>query len=235
MNPIRNGRFTSSEIYKLMGAPIPKKTYIQEKNYERLLGRRLNSEASARPTLWGKFVEQRAFDLLDTVYKICSDVTISHPDINFWAGSPDLIKHVTHQSVVDIKCPFTLKSFCELVAIADSETLKKVKPEYYWQLVSNAILTNSNHAELIVYCPYKSELDEIREMTQNYDGDQNKIAWINWASDDELPYIVDGGYYKNINVLSFEVSQSDKDALTVEVIESGKKLITVNQEIETII
>ena len=39
------------------------------------------------------------------------------------------------------------------------ELLKENHPEYFWQLVSNAILMNVSFAELIVYMPYKDELE----------------------------------------------------------------------------
>jgi hypothetical protein len=61
-------------------------------------------------------------------------------------------------------------------------------------------------------------------MAANYDGDQNKIAWINWASDDELPYLIEGGHYQNLNIIRFEVPQADKDFLTKRVIELSKFL-----------
>ena len=62
-------------------------------------------------------------------------------------------------------------------------------------------------------------------MASNYDGNQNKFAWINWAEDKELPYLLDGGHYKNLNIIRFEVSQEDKDRLTIAVLNASKLLI----------
>lgn len=218
---MRAGNFTSSCIYKLMGNPktgdwsAPALTYIEEKRMELRLGRQLQGETGGRETSWGKMVERRAFELLSLDYRLISQDRIIHPEIEHWTGAPDL---ETDTTAAEIKAPFTLKSFCQMVDCdGDWEALKKVKPEYVWQLVSNAILTGKDSAELIVYCPYESELPEIREMVSNYDGDQNKVAWINWANDNELPYLLDGGYYKNLNIFSFEIPQKDKDALTERV------------------
>jgi len=36
-------------------------------------------------------------------------------------------------------------------------------------------------------------------------GDQNKISWLNWVEDDELPYLIDGNHYQNICSFEFEV------------------------------
>lgn len=238
-NKLRVGRFTSSSIASLMtlakdkvGFGKPALTYIAEKNMERRLGRSLTVESNAHALTWGKLVERRAFDLLGMEYKLCSADTITHEEFpEIWSGSPDLVKFDEGGTVVDIKCPITLKSFCQF---ADCKTIDEVREEhpdgedYYWQLISNSILTKSKYAELIVYCPYKSELQEIRDMASNYDGDnQEKIKWIFFAPDCDLPYLPDNGYYKNLNVIRFEVPEEDKALLTEKVIAAGKLLVNV--------
>lgn len=217
-NTNRIARITSSQCWKLFATPAKVKTYTQELKYEKKLGRGLGSETSAKPTTWGKFVEGRVFELLGLEYSLVSTETIKHPEVLHWSGSPD---GVTKTSVIDIKCPFTMKSFCELVDIIDSkdiENFKSEKPEYYWQLVSNSILTGTNEAELIVYCPFQSELNEIRIMCDNYDGaDQYKLRFIMEGDDVELPYILDGGEYTNLNIFKFTVPESDKQLLTEKI------------------
>jgi hypothetical protein len=214
----RVAHVTSSSSWKLLATQAKVKTYLKELAYEKKLGRGLGTELSAKPTTWGKFIESRVFDLLGLEYSLVSTDTIQHKSIAHWSGTPD---GTTKDSVIDIKCPFTMKSFCELVEIIESNDIEKFKddkPEYYWQLVSNSVLTEKTHAELIVYCPYKSELVDIRIACDNYDGaDQNKLMFIALASDDELPYLIDGGNYKNINIFKFEVPQSDKDLLTQKI------------------
>lgn len=244
MDAIRNGNFTSSEIYRLLSKKKgAREEYILECNMERNLGRALSKEESAKPLSWGKLVEARAFELLGLEYKLSSQETFTHPRIKYWAGSPDGNKFDEGKTVIDIKCPITLKSFCQLVdplygkpdAITGLMAMEIIRDEhkdgekYYWQLVSNAILTDSKYAELIVYVPYKSELNAIRELANNFEGDQNKVAWINWASDEELPYLNDGGYYKNLNIIRFEVPQEDKDLLAETVLKAGKELIETPQ------
>lgn len=224
-NTNRIGYFTSSNIYKLVGTPKPRATYIQEKKFERKLGRSLNKDESARPLNWGKLVEGIVFNIIGPEYSLTSQDTIKHPTIENWSGSPDGLKNGV---VMDIKCPYTMKSFCELAEICenkDLETFKKEYPEYYWQLVSNAILLNVDSAELIVYCPYKSELAMIRDVAQNVDTtDQFKYYFIAQSIDDELPFILDGGYYKNLNFFEFEVPVQDKEILTQSVIKANLEL-----------
>ena len=234
-NPARIGSFTSSEIYNLLkkdrsgkGFGVPALTYIEERNMARRLGRSLTTETNSRPTTWGKCLEPFAFQKLGFDYELVSDVTIQHPDIPYWCGSPDLIGA---NLVGDEKCPMTLKSFCQLVdpiynGLSGDEAIQIIREKhpdgekYYQQLVSNSILTNSTFAELIVYVPFRSDLDEIRLSA----ADRKEYRWIEYADDYELPWLVDGGYYQDVNIIHFEVPQSDKEILTNAVIEAGKLL-----------
>lgn len=235
MNPIRIGRFTSSQIYLLLTSDRtgkefgkPALEYIAEVNMERRLQRRLGTDTNSKPTSWGDLVERRVFELLPLQYTLSSAETIVHPDYDFWAGSPDGGKHDEGRTAFDIKCPFTLKSFCEAVDCKDEQEFRLKHSfgyKYYWQLVSNSILLNTTYAEMITYCPYKSELAEIKEMASNYDGDQNKIAWLNWATDDDLPWLPNDGYYKNLNILRWKVGDEDKHLLAEAVIKASKLLI----------
>ena len=234
-NPARIGSFTSSEIYNLLkkdrsgkGFGVPALTYIEERNMARRLGRSLTTETNSRPTTWGKCLEPFAFQKLGFDYDLVSDVTIQHPDIPYWCGSPDLIGA---NLVGDEKCPMTLKSFCQLVdpiynGLSGDEAIQIIREKhpdgekYYQQLVSNSILTNSTFAELIVYVPFRSDLDEIRLSA----ADRKEYRWIEYADDYELPWLVDGGYYQDVNIIHFEIPQSDKELLTNAVIEAGKLL-----------
>lgn len=232
MSPDRLGNFTSSEIVALtksgkkegsLGAPAL--TYIEECNMERRLGRPLENEADAKPTSWGKLIESRAFELLGLEYTLCSQETLSHPTIDCWKGSPDACKE--DGTVVDIKCPITLKSFCQLVDGMSIEAVRNIHPQgekYYWQIVSNAILTNSKYGELIVYVPYRSELEAIKDLASSAGESGEYTKWIYYASEDGLPFLIDGGHYKNLNIIRFEIPDSDKEFLTNRVLECKELL-----------
>jgi len=229
MKTERTANFSSSSIHKLIKEgrgsarfSAPGLTYIKEKRMEMRLGRQLTGETNAKPTNWGTFIEGRVFNMLPINFKLSSIDRYSHPAITNWTGSPDI---TTSDIVGDIKCPYTLKSFCEMVdTFGDIEAFKELKPEYYWQLVSNAILTDVDKASIVVYVPYREELEEIREAANNVDGDQNKIAFLNWAGDDELPYLIAGNHYENLNIMEFDVPQEDKDLLTQRVVEAVELL-----------
>lgn len=260
MDAIRNGNFTSSKIGLLMqegkkagSLSAPALTYIDELNMERRLGRSLTDELKARPLLWGKLLERRAFELLGTDYKLCSQETLPHPEIDCWAGSPDADRFNSEDhlqnAVIDFKCPITLKSFCQLVqpfydgktgmdyfnAIRSGYTdndgnwhdKHKDGEKYYWQLVSNACITKRNFIELIVYMPYRSELEAIRELCQG----QPDYYKIFFADEDELPFLIDDGYYKNINVMRAEVPLDDKQFLTSRVLLGREHLIEISEPV----
>lgn len=258
-NKQRIGNFTSSNIAALTtkdrsgnGFGAPALTYIAEKNMERMLGRSIDQESNAKPLTWGRLAEQYVFEeVLGMDYTFNAKDSLVHTEIPYWSGSPDGFKMVGNDKVVmDIKSPHTLKSFCQLVqplyddlqgmdamnAIRNGYAAKngtkydkhKSGEQYYWQLVSNAILTGCTKAELIIFAPYQSELSEIRKYAEGVP----EYYWITFAQDNELPYLIDGGYYKNINKIEFDVPQEDIELLTAKVKLAGKFLINNGQENE---
>jgi len=245
-NESRVGNFTSSGIVALVsmnrkgdGPGEPFYTYIEECLMEQYVGRTLDSDSDTRATSWGKLVEKRVLEeLLGVEYIPCSRETLTHRDFKFWRGTPDVSKD-NYETIGDAKCPTSIKSFCQLVGPAYDKQLNiihnpltigavrhnhKEGDKWYWQLVSNACITGAKYGELIIYCPYKHELNEIRELASNYDGNQNKVAWINWAEDYELPFIPKGKNVKNLNIIRFEIPKEDKQFLTDRVIMAGKLL-----------
>lgn len=237
-NSLRIGNFTSSEIEALasegqkagsIGKPYY--TYIEECNMERSLLRSISSETWSKETVWGEVCEPYAFDFLDTSYALTSRDTIAHPLYPFWVGTKDAIKYDPGKTVADIKCPFTLKSFCQFIeyfkigGIDEIRKRHKQGEKYYWQLVSNAILDDCKYAELIVFCPYQQHLDDVRHLARNIDSpDKYKYNWLAGAKDSELPYILVESKYEPLNTLRWEVNPNDKDFLTERVKEAGKLL-----------
>ena len=225
-NIFRIGNFTSSQIHKLVGPPAPLKTYLTEKNLERVLNSGIESEAHSNAMAWGNFLEQRVHNLLGFEYELCSNETDLHPTIICWAGSKDFI--VKGKKIAELKC-FQLKNFSlytNALLTGEIEIIKKEFPKEYWQAVSNAIINEVPNAELITYCPYESELDEIREMAMDYiESDAWKYRFIYESSPENLPHLKNNGFYKNLNRFEFEVPKADIDLLTEKVNEASKKLI----------
>lgn len=233
-NKNRIGNFTSSQIYKLCGAPAPIKTYVAKKNLERKLNTSIETEAYSQPMAWGTFLEQRVHEFLGLDYILCSNETDVHPTISSWAGSKDFI--VKGKKVAELKC-YQLENFAlytDAILSKDVKFIKEEFPKEYWQAVSNAIINNVKVAELISYCPFESELPEIKDMALNYSGDDAwKYRFI--YESNALPCIKDGGFYNNLNTFSFEVPKEDIDFLTNRVLESQKKLNKFYKPVETIV
>lgn len=213
---------TINDNPQLTGPPL---TYIEEKRIERRLGRSIDIEGYSRPMAWGLFMEMVVFSKVGMEYQMVSQDSDTHPTIAGWSGSKDLI--VPGVKVGEIKCyqPKKFAQYTDAILKRDVDIIRAEFPQEYWQLVSNAIINEVPNAEAITFMPYQSELDEIRQLAEDYDGsDQWKYRFIAEVPDCELPYLPDGGYYKNLNTFEFEVPQEDRDALTARVVESIKLL-----------
>jgi hypothetical protein len=134
------------------------------------------------------------------------------------------------ETVCDVK-GLQVKGFCEMIDAFNAGGITKVREvcesgdKFYWQITSNGCITGRNNGELILYLPYKSELEEIKHAAMNFDGpDPGRFKWIAYADDEELPYLVDGGHYKNLNFLSFPIPAKDRISLHAKVEEAGAEL-----------
>lgn len=237
-NEYRRGHFTSSNAYKLLtqnrkkdGFGSPALTYIKEKQLEIRMNTCLDGGAYTQALAWGNFIETRVYNVLGLNYKIASKDTVLHPKYGgFWSGSVDLYtvdEKGNKTSVAEIKCyqkkNFALYSDCLLQK--DIELFKKDFPKEYWQIVSNAIIHNVGIGEAIVYMPYVSEAKEIREMVDGFEGAELwQYRFIQEREIEDLPFLPDGGYYKNMCRFSFIVPEEDMDYLTKRMIEANKLL-----------
>jgi hypothetical protein len=227
-------------------------TFIHECNMERRLNKSVSTEATARALSWGRLLEVYLHSKLGTNYEYFSDVTHQHPAISYWVGTADFKNHKvtdsrpTAKAIVDSKCPWTPKSFCQLVdpwyagkrgmeywdAIRNGWTDSKGDrhkkhddaEKYFWQITSNSCIYNCTDGELIVYMPYKSDLDDIRTLASKMGAD-SEFFWIWNQTDDQLPHLVNDGYYKDINIFRFEIPVETKIFLHKRVVLAGKKLI----------
>lgn len=240
----RVGNFSSSQIYRLMskgrgnwspenvGAPF--NSYVREKQWERRLGRPLNGPIQGRPAIWGSFVEKFVYDQQSGVVIVSKD-RWAHPEIEGWTGSPDYFRPM-ERIVGDIKCPWTLTSFCEMVDLIEGgvEEFKAKKPEYYWQLVSNLILTGFDQCELTVFVPTLEQLMEIRELAEQaefHDNDHwagelnpDKVAFIPLIDHRELPFLPEDSQYNSTYTLRFTPPEEDIENLTKRVQMAVKQL-----------
>ena len=254
MKKTRVSNFSSSKIHKLCskgrGALSVENvgssyhTYIKEKKRENRLKRAIENRVYTYPIIWGIILEMYIFEeKLDTSFSDMNNVgRCSHPDIPEWTGIPDTFRR-NDLVVGDIKNPSSMTAFCDLVDCLENgvEYFKDNKPDYYWQLVSNAILTGVDKAELIFFVPKLNELKKIYDFI-NEKVDQNNIpsdmdvfqyeyilneinAYLEFNKlPKKIPYLPDDTEYKDFNTFTFDVPEEDKIFLTERVKMAVKEL-----------
>lgn len=213
-------------------------TYVEECIMERFFKHSLENDMEVKAMQWGKLCEIIVHNKLPNDYIMQSEDTEIHPLYPEWRGTPDGIKKIGEvcDTVTDIKCPLSRKGFYNLVKrlyhfdgldvvkkanIDGDEIIQQIRKDskegekYYQQLVSNACIMGAKYAELIVFMPYYEELEEI----SLYNSTLEDPFWlVARAKDGELPYIDKELGIENINIIRFEVPQTDKDFLTSRVV-----------------
>lgn len=157
----RRGRFTGSEVWKLMVDPRTKSepisqtalTYIREKVAELITG--ITPEASSAATEWGTANEPAAIAL----YAEREGVEITPADFvpfSTWGGgSPD--GYIDPYAIIEVKCPYNSAVHLDNLLFARQgasvEMFKSQYREYYWQCQNNMLATGRPEAIFISYDP----------------------------------------------------------------------------------
>lgn len=168
---IRCGRFTSSEMHKLL-APTkrdmteqelkdrPKKgpgsgvkliysdeglsdtalTYIKQKVAETLTGH-IKSAPYAQALGYGIELEAEAVEWFVKITGFqCEEIGFC-VYTDHAGGSPD--RDIPEQdAILEIKCPFHSENQVDYILLTDHHDLKRMHPEYYWQIQSNILFAN---------------------------------------------------------------------------------------------
>ena len=83
---------------------------------------------------------------------LCSSFDIKH-----FASSPDgLVESFDGKIAMEIKCPTQSVFMRYFDSIWDNETLKKVKPEYYYQCMAHMMCTGAIRTDFIIYNPFQA-------------------------------------------------------------------------------
>jgi hypothetical protein len=163
----RLGKFTASEIHKLMQKGRAKddyfgqtaQTYIKGKLAEIITQEPLVDLDGRAAIEWGNSNELDA--VMSFEKKIGQKVEYFgkanpkfipfyvHPD--FAGGSPD--GFVGTDSVIEVKCPYNSCHHITHLLISTAEDLKKEKPEYYGQLQFNMLCAEREKGYFISYDP----------------------------------------------------------------------------------
>jgi len=160
---VRRGKFTASEIHKLMGKsagenlsgwPQTAQAYILNKCAQSISIQ--DQEIKSKEMTWGTELEPFAKAAYERVFKekIKNIAWVPIPGLENEAGfSPD--GYVENKlKGLEIKCPYSLSSHMESFLIFDQSDLKKQKPEYYWQIQFSLMGSGFKSWDFCSYHPY---------------------------------------------------------------------------------
>lgn len=152
----RLGKFTASEIHRLIGEPKSTQNkehgltdaaqkYCWEKIGERLSGVPASNEFINERMMRGIELESVARAEFEKASGLTVTDAVFVPFTECAGGSPD--GYVGHQAIVEIKCPDTDTHLQYRMIQEDSDFPKA----YYWQIQANLLFTNSTWCYFISY------------------------------------------------------------------------------------
>jgi hypothetical protein len=124
-----------------------------------------SKEITSRAIRWGQEKEDEAKRLFYKRRGIPKEMVVNvascqHDTIPHFAASPDALIYTDRErgvfTALEVKCPEDhtfMKYVCE---VKDAETLKAVKPEYYWQMMAEMSCTGAGEGIFLTYCPWLS-------------------------------------------------------------------------------
>ena len=158
---VRSGKFTPSELYRLMTEPRTKTdvlsqgaiTYVKEKIAELMIsdtGFEKQFQGNAA-TEWGTSYEEEALELFSEY----TDSDIIQPGfLNYnedFGGTPDGISKDNNFGI-EIKCPYNPTIHLDNFLLNDMD-FKKERKEYYWQIQGYSLITGIKDWYFISYDP----------------------------------------------------------------------------------
>jgi len=178
---VRSGKFTPSELHKLMTEPKSKAdilsvgaiTYIKEKIAETLIENLPNeNEFTNAATAWGNSYEDEAI----SIFADQSDTEIIKPgfiDCNdYFGGTPDGIA-ADGSFGIEVKCPYNPTIHLDNLVL-DPMDFPKARKEYYYQIQGYALLTGIKDWYFISYDPRQQDPLKIRHILVEMDRDTQK-------------------------------------------------------------
>jgi hypothetical protein len=178
---VRSGKFTPSELHKLMTEPKSKAdilsvgaiTYIKEKIAETLIENLPNeNEFTNAATAWGNSYEDEAISLFADL----SDTEIIKPGFieqnDYFGGTPDGIA-ADGSFGIEVKCPYNATIHLDNL-ILDPLDFPKVRKEYYYQIQGYALLTGIDDWYFISYDPRQQDPFKLRYIVVKRDKEVQK-------------------------------------------------------------
>ena len=155
----RVGKFTASEIHRLMSEPKKKgetlsggaKTYVMEKVAERITGFPCK-QVDTFATQWGNDHEDEAREMFTLKTGLIVEQIGFVPYGEEAGGSPDGVIPMV-KSGIEIKCPFNSANHIDHLLIKSDEQLKADFKEYYWQIQMNILCNEAENWWFVSFDP----------------------------------------------------------------------------------
>src|SRR5688572_2285730 len=181
---IRCGKFTASEIFKLMGDPRSKEareagewsdaatTYINTKVAEELTGQ-IHENATANSLQWGIDMEPLAKEH----FTLITGKQVEYAGFKIYnahaGGSSD--GHVG-DSLLEIKCAFNSGNHIEYLKLKKGIEIRTEYPEYWWQMQANLLFNDKAMCYFVAFDPRFPEKQKMKIVEVNaHKQDQEKI------------------------------------------------------------
>lgn len=162
-NKFHRGKFTASEIHKLMGekggiTTATAQTYILEKVAEELSDPEwIDDTYKGKAIEWGLMLEPEALEY----YSLAFNVPVEKPQSQNaeWSDevgcSPDGLVYPKDNKVygLECKCPYYTANHVKHMLLKTEQDLKKLTKDYYWQILMNMLIFGLDYYELISYDP----------------------------------------------------------------------------------
>ena len=150
------GETALSYIFKIAAERMINPVFIEDDD---LFGQYIESQQIySKAIVWGQEQEDNAKDLLmrkNPEWELADVSSCKHDTIPHFAASPDAIIYDRKKLMIgEIKCPSVHTFVRYLVEIKDAESLKKVQPDYFYQMQAEMACTNAESGIFVAYCPW---------------------------------------------------------------------------------
>lgn len=160
---LKVGIFSASENHKLTYVSKITEgalTYIDTKLTEILTGELEDVDSKAME--WGRTYEPIAkIFYSEATGEIIEEVGfVTNSDFKNCGVSPDGVD-VEEKKGYEIKCPFTKVNHKKLINCKNAKDLKKVKKEYYWQIIMCLLITDFDSWQFISFNPFFNAVKDL--------------------------------------------------------------------------
>ena len=160
----RLGKFTASNAHLLMQNGRSKEhvfsqlalSYIMQ-NVAEIISDVPPMEISSAALSWGRNFENEAREKMG----IPVETGYCYALEDYAFGTPD---GETNTHIIEIKCPYNSVGHLQNLLIEDAEQLHRERPEYYWQMQMNMMLSGKSLAWFVSYDPRMKATSQLKKM-----------------------------------------------------------------------